>query len=256
MLRRKVGLGIKRHSRTFFNVAGGMCFLVVGVFFGVIAWEVPRFPKKLDRYVEAVTPHLVAHDEQIHEFLQTLNQFTKDTLPDSKTNVTKTKDILTQVDALLMDVRSDVIPHVSMILLTTDELLMSLNQDVDKLTQQGLHSMQSLTVEGESSLKALTAALDRVNQLAAVLDKEIVEASPHAVVTLDNMSRALDDLDKVFADPNVAKTLANVEKGTGHVASSAESIDTALLPLRKKSTLLRALILKAIDTIRINPLSF
>lgn len=103
--------------------------------------------------------------------------------------------------------------------------------------------LSTLSLQIGDALNPLRGILVNINNLTAQLDEQVKEGSPKVQETVDKLNMNLTDLDKLIANPDIAGTLK-------HVDSSAESIDAGLMPLRKKISLLKTLLLKALDFVR------
>ena len=109
------------------------------------------------------------------------------------------------------------------------------------LTAEMQRDVKMLTGDSDQSVKALTNTLNSISQLSNTMDAQIKLGSPLAQQTFQQLNKAIADLDKLLADPNVAQALA-------HVNSSTQSIDQALLPWRQKASQLK-MILEKIFTV-------
>lgn len=128
------------------------------------------------------------------------------------------------------------------------DTLVTLNQAI----QAGSADLSKLGAQVHAAaLEPLKTNLDNLAALSADLDREVKVKSPQVDKTLVSLTRAVDDLDKLLADPNVAKTLASVE-GTAHnLDESTKSVEVALRPLREKATWLKKVLLTAAGFFRI-----
>lgn len=115
--------------------------------------------------------------------------------------------------------------------------------DGRKLAQDMDASLKRLTDSGDAVLKPLATTLQNIASLTQTLDTEVKTSSPKARETADQLTKALADLDKLFADPNIQKSLA-------HVEDSTESIAAGLRPWREKAHLLKTVLGKAIEFIK------
>jgi len=97
------------------------------------------------------------------------------------------------------------------------------------------------------AVKRLAVLIDRIDALTLQLQGELKEGSQKAAQTARELNDALDTLNKLLADPGVAKTLAHVEGATGHLEESAKSVDMAMRPWREKAHLLKTIVQKAYE---------
>jgi hypothetical protein len=126
---------------------------------------------------------------------------------------------------------------------TINDLVGSLQTDVDDITKRS-----------GVALASLTQAVDGIGALTKTLDDQVKQGSPKAQATLDALNRSLDtltraiaDADALIASEDIKSTLKHVAGTSEHLDSSAESVDKALLPLRKKAALVKAVLLKLAD---------
>ncbi len=111
--------------------------------------------------------------------------------------------------------------------------------------------LDRLTVSADETLAPLRLALERTAALVDTLDKEIRDNSRHSQETLAALTRSIEDLDRLLADPAIAQTLANVEGVTHHTSGAMESVDIALRPWRKKANQLKFVLGKLIGFFRV-----
>jgi len=114
-------------------------------------------------------------------------------------------------------------------------LIQDLRQDLDRLTGSA-----------DATLKPLQSALANLAELTATLDSQVREASPQARHTIELLNQSLAELDTLLADPNIQKTLVNVE-------GSTESVDIALRPWRERAGLLKTILSKVVGMIKVDP---
>jgi hypothetical protein len=95
----------------------------------------------------------------------------------------------------------------------------------------------------KAALDPLAAALRGITVLEATLNEQIKAGSPKVQATLEALTKAIADTDKLIASDDIRQTLS-------HVEHSAESIDIALMPLRKKLSLLKSVVEKALGMVK------
>jgi chromosome segregation ATPase len=137
----------------------------------------------------------------------------------------QTSGTLTEAQGLLSDARG---------------LVTGMRADVDRLTDSA-----------DTDAKALDADLAKIGQLTEDLDGEIRSGAATAKKTAADLQAALSDLDKLLADPNLKAILASSAKTSDHLAESAESVDIALRPWRKKASQLKMIVEKALGLVKI-----
>jgi hypothetical protein len=119
------------------------------------------------------------------------------------------------------------------------ELERALRQDLDRIAGTA-----------DATIVAVQAPLHRLDALLATADAQLAANGQVTQKTLQDIARAARDLDVLFADPNVATTLANVAGTSEHLEESAKSIDIAMRPWREKASMLKTVISKALDLLK------
>jgi uncharacterized protein YoxC len=157
--------------------------------------------------------------------LQTVAVAAKDTDDFIRDLHRQTNSVLLEAHGLLSDART----------LTT-----GLRADIDRLTDSA-----------DADTKALDADLERIGKLTDDLDTELRSGAATAKQTATDLQTALADLDKLLADPSLKAILASSADASEHLAGSAESVDLALRPWRKKAGQLKWVIEKALGLIKI-----
>ena len=137
-------------------------------------------------------------------------------------------------------VHAGVFPEFTALLGDARGLVADLRTDVNRLTDST-----------DETLKPLKSTLESIDQLTKTLDEQVRTLSPKAYETLGKLNASIEDLDKLLADPNVAKTLAHVEGTSEHFEESAKSVDEALRPWRKKAGQLKWIVEKLFGLIKL-----
>lgn len=125
-------------------------------------------------------------------------------------------------------------------------LLTTLDTSVKEITTH----VNGVVGDVSDTLKPLKVALENVDKLTDELAAEVAKGG-NIDQTVVKLNKALDDIDTLIADPNIAKTIANGESITGHLDSTAKTLDDVMLPYRKKVGQVRFLIGKIIDLIKV-----
>lgn len=120
------------------------------------------------------------------------------------------------------------------------DLVTGMRSDVDRLTDSA-----------DTDARALDADLQRIGKLTEDLDGKLRSGAATAKQTATDLQAALGDLDKLIADPNLKSILTTSAKTSEHLAESAESVDIALRPWRKKASQLKMIVEKALGLIKI-----
>jgi hypothetical protein len=119
--------------------------------------------------------------------------------------------------------------------------LKALLSDADLAVKSG----NQVLLTANETLKPLKTSLDNIDRLTKIAADQLQAGSPLVQQTLQDLKRAIDDFAALLENKNIQATLANVASTSGHLDSSAESIDKALLPWRQKAHLLKTIVSKA-----------
>jgi phage-related tail protein len=121
----------------------------------------------------------------------------------------------------------------------------ALVKDLRNLVQEGQKDLGRLTRSTDDVLKPLAGTMRNIEKLAGTLEQEIAAGGPKARETFEALTKAILDFDKLLADENLAKILANVE-------GSTKSIDMALRPWRERAHALKIILTKIAGIMKIN----
>lgn len=72
------------------------------------------------------------------------------------------------------------------------------------------HDLNRLTDSTDAALRPLAGVLSQIEALTADLDRQIKEASPKANQTFASLNKAVEDFDKLLADPNIARAVGRL----------------------------------------------
>ncbi len=111
--------------------------------------------------------------------------------------------------------------------------------------------LQLILASANTDLQQLDANLHSVQRLTDGLDAQIRAGGPVAAEDLRKLGAAIDSINALVSDPNVAKTLANTERATNGLAGAAESVDIALRPWRKRAGLLKTVLSRAFGVVKL-----
>jgi len=103
--------------------------------------------------------------------------------------------------------------------------------------------------QANSDLEKLGKSLDNLDRLTADLSRQMAEGGDIAG-TLAELRRATSGVAVLVEDPNIQRLLASSAKTSTHLAESAESVDIALRPWRKKANQLKMILQKAAGMIK------
>lgn len=218
---------------------------------------VPKYTGKAitDRVDPAITvlgERLDARDKQIDALILAMSDLTEG----NKKNLVRVQSMFKSGAEIMHYVRWQILPQVNSILASANVVAGSMRQDVPKLSAD-LHNVL-VTVNADAGklgtlIDSLNAEILRVQTLTETLDREIKANSEQAGETWKQLTKAIEDLDKLVSGDDVKGILANSNAGTKSLAEGLESINQALMPLRKKISLLKMLLGKAISIIKLDP---
>jgi hypothetical protein len=69
--------------------------------------------------------------------------------------------------------------------------------------------------------------------------------------TLADVDQAVNDFAKLLEDKNIQAMIANIAGTSGHLDGAAESIDDALRPWRQRAGMLKTIVSKAFDMLKL-----
>jgi hypothetical protein len=199
----------------------------------VLAFEVLRLHSQID----AVVGHTDDTLESIRLATKNANDSWNDLYFDVKSSVESsavasrsTAEMITDLHAGLIGGK-DTHGNVQNALLPQAQDIVGRLADTTSSIQQDVHGLAS---NSKQALQPLNAALSNLSDLTQQLNISVASSTPKVQKSLDDLDHSLVDLDKVIADPNIAKTVADVQLSAIHVASTTQSVDMALQPFRKK----------------------
>lgn len=137
-------------------------------------------------------------------------------------------------------VKPGLIGDIHGLLVQTKAMLPPVQADVDLLAKSG-----------DETLQGLRPIFTNVAALTATLDRQINDGSPHVVATVDALTKSLTDMDKILADEHIAKILANTDTTTYHLGEAATSVDLAFASLRQKFGLIKTILVKVFNMIKV-----
>lgn len=113
-------------------------------------------------------------------------------------------------------------------------------QSLTKSLQADLHQVAQ---SSNDTLKPLQVILENIARLSDDLDKQVKSSSPQISETITELNKSFHDLDTLLADPNIQKTIS-------HVEGTAETVDIAMAPLRKKAKLAMVILTHALNLVK------
>lgn len=111
--------------------------------------------------------------------------------------------------------------------------------------------LDKLTGSADEALKPLAVDLARIGALTETLDGQVKSGGLAVNNVALELQAAIDDFDKLIADPNIGKIIANSADTSKHLAGAAETLDDVMLPFRKKANQIKAVILKLLGMVKI-----
>jgi hypothetical protein len=166
---------------------------------------------------------------------------------------------LTAVEGLafLRDVRRDThsvlaelqtsIHETGLLVRDTRQRLNTALDDADLAVKAG----NQFLITANSTLLPLKESLDNIDRLTKLAADQLAAGSPKVEQTLTDLDRAVDDFAKLLEDNNIQTTIANIAGTSGHLDGAAESIDDALRPWRERAGMLKTIVSKAFDMLKL-----
>ena len=109
--------------------------------------------------------------------------------------------------------------------------------------------LDKLSDSADGALKPLKGALENVAGLSADLEKQMA-AGGDVAGTFHQLDLAVGNVNTLLEDPSIQKILASSADTSQHLAASAESIDIAMRPFRKKASQIKMLLEKALGMMK------
>lgn len=156
--------------------------------------------------------------------------------PDSRND--KQEGALPAATDLIQAVRHEFLPAIT-----------ALATEATATTQDFRKDLNALSAGAQASLDPLSKTLGNIERLTADLQRETQQGG-NVDKTMAALVRSMQDVDSLLADPNVKAILASSAKTSGHLAESAESLDIAMRPWRKKANQLKTILTKAAGMIK------
>ena len=174
--------------------------------------------------IEATSGSLKAAAAQSYQTSRSVEATARESLDLVRGLRTDTHDLLTEARGSLHE---------------ATELERALRQDLDRISGTA-----------DATVAAAQAPLQQLDHFLATADAQLAANGQVTQKTLQDIAGAARDLDVLFADPDVATTLAHVAGTSEHLEESAKSIDIAMRPWREKASMLKTVISKALDLLK------
>jgi ABC-type transporter Mla subunit MlaD len=218
----------------------------LAVLLALLTWEIWTLPKILSATLTPVSKQLTATIKQYGDLAKDIQDSVDDNYYDVKAAVESETvaakgmaDLVTDLHEQLTGPKG-VMPAVTGLLNDSRSLVQGMQKDVDKLADSG-----------NEALKPLASTLSHIDELTQTLNQQVKTNGDQAGKTVAELNKALGDMDKIIADPNIQKILASSADTSGHLAESAKSIDIAMRPFRQKAAMIKTVLLKAIGMIKV-----
>jgi hypothetical protein len=156
------------------------------------------------------------------------------------------KDVHRDTHNVLAELRTSI--HESGLLVRdTRQRLNTALDDADLAVKSG----NQLLITANSTLLPLKNSLDNIDRLTKLAADQLAAGSPKVQQTMTDLDRAVDDFAKLLEDKNIQATIANIAGTSGHLDGAAESIDDALRPWRQRAGMLKTIVSKAFDMLKL-----
>jgi hypothetical protein len=139
------------------------------------------------------------------------------------------------------------IPIANNLLTSVNDIAVDARKDLNRLTDSTDTTLQALG----QRLNPLAPMMANIEKLSADLERQMREGG-NIDASLEALTKTIEDFDRLVADENVKKILASSAKTSEHLAGSAESVDIALRPWRKKASQLKMVLGKILGLIKIS----
>jgi ABC-type transporter Mla subunit MlaD len=156
------------------------------------------------------------------------------------------KDVRRDTHSVLSELQTS-IHETGLLVSDTRQRLNTALEDADLAAKSG----NQLLLTANSTLLPLKNSLDNIDRLTKLAADQLAAGSPKVQQTMTDLDRAVDDFAKLLEDKNIQATIANIAGTSGHLDGAAESIDDALRPWRKRAGLLKTIVSKAFNMLKL-----
>ncbi len=201
-----------------------------------VAQRTDALGTRLDDYAKQFGTRLDARDLQLGIVLAKADEYATMAAVDARSNTDTVAVILRDTAEITHTLNAKILPEVSELLVsvrTSLSIVESIRADVD-----------TLSATAGADLQSLQAALDNAAALLASLDKAVNQRSPDVGKIADATEKAIGDLDKLLADPNVSKTMA-------HVEGISDSTDEIFKRMTTKAGILKTILRVAVQAVHV-----
>jgi hypothetical protein len=127
-----------------------------------------------------------------------------------------------------------------------DTLLATLNGSITDLTVESRKVLNT----ADASIKPLKDVLEELAELEVTLNEQVAKNGTASEKLIGKMTALADKAEVLLADPEIKKTLANVQKTTYHAGEVMETTDIALRSLREKLGRVRFVLKQVTDHLK------
>ena len=190
----------------------------------VAAWNVERIVRSIsEERIKPVT-------EEGRALLREIRNELDDTYWTNKASAETTAALLRESHEFVRELRAGVtgeqgiVSESRLLIVEARERL----HDFQSLTEGLTAALDGLTKDAQATLQPLRRSLENVASLTSTVDAQIAQAGPQAQQSIEKLNRAIDDVDRLLSDPSIQRSLT-------HIEHSAESLEIAMAPWRKKA---------------------
>jgi len=226
------------------------------VWFATLIFMVVYLPIRVGKRVDAVTAsvgeRLAVKDKQIDNLLSLMTKYTED----QQKNMVRVDSMVKSGAEIMHYVRWQILPEVKTSVEALNAVVEGMGRDLPKVTADVDALLKSADVDTKKVgvlIDSLNREVGTIQTLTETLNTEVKNNSDHAAETFIQLNTAIGDLDVLINGDDVKGILASSNEGTKHLAESLKSIDIALMPLRKKLSLLKMILSKAVSVIKLDP---
>jgi uncharacterized protein YoxC len=206
-------------------------------------YQVMRVPVYIGTRLDEIVERIKHRDDQLKKILQNTNDMMEDNYWTTKANIETTAVILRDVSEIARQFRSDVMPELSLTIKEFRFLTQSLRDDFNDLSSSG-----------SEALLASAGLIRQLESLTEELEVQITQGSPKVIQTVESIDKVLVDIEKHISNPDLYAIANNLKGITGNTAEITKTVDVATRPLREKVKLIKAVLLRLIGMIRVQPL--
>jgi ABC-type transporter Mla subunit MlaD len=223
-----------------------------------ISWQVVYGPARFRGYLdETLAPAKEWAGKtagQVTTLVDKTTQFADDNYPQTVATTKSTAAAVRHLDDFVVNLNANVNGGED----TEGVIKAGLIQDVHTLLGgvQGLISatqkdIATLSGAGAQTVEQLGPVLDNLAVLTTTLNKQIDKNGDQVHQTMVALEKGLVDLDTMITSEDMKSIFANVNTTTFHLGESAKSVDYAFQSLRTKMGLLKTVLSKAINIIKL-----